>query len=50
MMVGMNAERCRIAAETIGIGMAALRRASIYATDREVFGKEIGQNQGIIHH
>lgn len=47
MMVGMNAERCLVAAENVGIGFAALRKASIYATERVVFGREIGQNQGI---
>jgi alkylation response protein AidB-like acyl-CoA dehydrogenase len=49
MMVGMNAERCLVSAECLGIGFAALRRAAQYATERHVFGREIGQNQGIQH-
>jgi alkylation response protein AidB-like acyl-CoA dehydrogenase len=48
-MVGLNAERCIAAAESLGVGYAALRRASQYATERRVFGREIGQNQGIQH-
>lgn len=46
---GMNAERILIAAEALGLGYAALRRASIYASERQVFGRPIGQNQGIQH-
>jgi acyl-CoA dehydrogenase len=46
---GMNPERILIAAEAIGIGRAALRRASRYARERVVFGRPIGQNQGIQH-
>ncbi|MGD9845709.1 MAG: acyl-CoA dehydrogenase family protein [Variibacter sp.] len=46
---GMNPERILIAAEAIGIGRAALRRASQYARERVVFGRPIGQNQGIQH-
>ncbi|EJT49235.1 hypothetical protein A1Q2_07791 [Trichosporon asahii var. asahii CBS 8904] len=46
---GMNAERCLIAAEALGIGFAALRRAAEYASEREVFGRKIGMNQGIAH-
>ena len=49
IMHGMNAERCLIAAEAIGIGFAALRRAALYASERKVFGRMIGQNQGIQH-
>ncbi|KAL8278146.1 hypothetical protein RQP46_009470 [Phenoliferia psychrophenolica] len=49
MMVGMNAERVLVAAEMVGIGFAALRKASKYATERIVFGREIGMNQGIQH-
>ncbi len=44
---GMNAERILIAAEALGIGRAALRRAVNYANERVVFGRPIGQNQGI---
>ncbi|KAL3462667.1 acyl-CoA dehydrogenase/oxidase [Aspergillus heterothallicus] len=46
---GMNAERILIAAEALGLGYAALRRAAIYAKDRHVFGRAIGQNQAIQH-
>jgi acyl-CoA dehydrogenase len=38
-----------IAAEAIGIGRAALARAARYARERVVFGRPIGQNQGIQH-
>ena len=44
---GLNAERVLIAAEAIGIGRASLRVAVAYAKDRVVFGRPIGQNQGI---
>jgi acyl-CoA dehydrogenase len=44
---GMNAERILIAAECIGDARFFLDRASTYARDREVFGRPIGQNQGI---
>lgn len=44
---GMNAERILIAAECIGDARFFLDRASDYAKDREVFGRPIGQNQGI---
>ncbi len=47
LLDGLNAERILIAAEAIGIGRAALRRAVNYANDREVFGRPIGKNQGI---
>ena len=46
---GLNPERILIAAEAIGLGRAALRRAAGYAIEREVFGRPIGQNQGIQH-
>jgi acyl-CoA dehydrogenase len=46
---GMNAERILIAAEAIGLGRAALRRAAKYAKERVVFGRPIGQNQAIAH-
>jgi acyl-CoA dehydrogenase len=47
LLDGLNAERILIAAEAIGIGRAALRRAVQYAKDRVVFGRPIGKNQGI---
>jgi len=46
---GLNPERILVAAEAIGIGRAALERASNYARERVVFGRPIGQNQGIQH-
>lgn len=49
IMHGMNAERILIAAEALGVGFAALRRAAIYAGERKVFGRPIGQNQAIQH-
>lgn len=44
-----NAERVNVSANAIGIGMAALDRASQYALEREVFDGPIGQYQGIQH-
>lgn len=46
---GMNAERCLLAGEALGLGYAALERAAQYANERVVFGRKIGQNQGIAH-
>jgi acyl-CoA dehydrogenase len=46
---GLNPERILIAAEAIGLGRAALARASQYAKDREVFDRPIGMNQSIQH-
>jgi len=46
---GMNAERCLLAGEALGLGYAALEKASRYAKDREVFGRPIGKNQAIAH-
>ncbi|HPO18057.1 MAG TPA: acyl-CoA dehydrogenase family protein, partial [Rubrivivax sp.] len=46
---GMNPERILIAAEAVGLGRAALQRAAGYAQERVVFGRPIGQNQGIQH-
>lgn len=46
---GLNPERILLAAESIGLGQAALRRACDYAKERVVFGRAIGQNQGIQH-
>ncbi|KAL8243850.1 hypothetical protein R6Q59_010108 [Mikania micrantha] len=47
IMHGMNAERILIAAEALGTGFAALRRAATHAKDRHVFGRPIGANQAI---
>jgi alkylation response protein AidB-like acyl-CoA dehydrogenase len=44
---GMNAERILIAAECIGDGRFFIDKASSYATERTVFGRPIGQNQGV---
>lgn len=44
---GLNAERVISANAALGIGRAALRRGVEYAKQREVFGRPIGQNQGI---
>jgi acyl-CoA dehydrogenase len=49
ILEGMNPERILIAAEAIGIGRVALARATQYAKDRVVFGRQIGKNQGIQH-
>jgi acyl-CoA dehydrogenase len=46
---GMNPERILIAAEAVGIGRAALRKAAEYAKERIVFDRPIGQNQAIQH-
>jgi acyl-CoA dehydrogenase len=43
----MNAERILIAAECIGDGRFFVERASRYASERTVFGRPIGANQGI---
>jgi acyl-CoA dehydrogenase len=44
---GLNPERMLVAAEALGLGRAALRRAVQYGKDRHVFGRPIGMNQGI---
>ncbi|MGE5273519.1 MAG: acyl-CoA dehydrogenase family protein [Verrucomicrobiota bacterium] len=44
---GMNAERVLIAAECIGDGRWFLDKAARYASERIVFGRPIGQNQGV---
>jgi len=46
---GMNPERILIAAECVGLGRAALRRATAYAKTRKVFDRPIGANQAIQH-
>lgn len=46
---GLNPERILIAAEAVGLGRAALRRAAAYAKERIVFDRPIGQNQAIQH-
>jgi acyl-CoA dehydrogenase len=47
LLDGLNAERILIASEALGIGRAALRRAVAYANERVVYGRPIGQNQGV---
>ena len=44
---GMNAERILIAAECIGDGRFFIERSTKYAKERVVFGRQIGQNQGV---
>jgi acyl-CoA dehydrogenase len=47
ILSGMNAERILIAAECIGDAKWFIAKASAYAKDRVVFGRPIGQNQGV---
>ncbi|MBT6272940.1 MAG: acyl-CoA/acyl-ACP dehydrogenase [Chromatiales bacterium] len=49
LLHGINPERILIAAGLIGLGRAAIARASNYAKERVVFGRPIGMNQGIQH-
>jgi acyl-CoA dehydrogenase len=49
LLHGLNPERVLFAAESVGLGRAALRKATQYAKDRVVFGRPIGKNQGIQH-
>src|SRR4029453_5066229 len=44
---GLNAERILISAECVGDGRWFIERATKYASDRVVFGRPIGQNQGV---
>ena len=44
---GMNAERILIASECIGDGRFFIDRSSAYARERNVFGRAIGENQGV---
>ncbi len=47
ILAGMNAERILIAAECIGDGRFFIDKAAAYASERHVFGRAIGENQGI---
>ena len=47
ILSGMNAERILIAAECIGDGRYFVDRAAAYASERQVFGRPIGENQGV---
>jgi len=49
LLEGLNPERVLIGAEAVGLGRAALKRAASYAKERVVFGRPIGQNQGVAH-
>jgi acyl-CoA dehydrogenase len=44
---GMNAERILIASECVGDGRWFVERAARYASERVVFGRPVGQNQGV---
>ena len=47
ILSGMNAERILIAAECVGDAKWFIERATAYASERKVFGRPIGQNQGV---
>jgi acyl-CoA dehydrogenase len=47
ILTGMNAERLLIASECIGDGRFLIERAVAYASERRVFGRAIGSNQGV---
>ena len=47
ILEGLNPERTLIAAECIGDGYWFIERATRYARERQVFGRPIGQNQGV---
>ena len=47
ILSGMNAERILIAAECVGDAKWFIQKASVYAGERVVFGRPIGQNQGV---
>jgi acyl-CoA dehydrogenase len=49
LLQGLNPERVLFAVEAVGLGRAALRKAAQYAKERVVFGRPIGQNQGVAH-
>jgi acyl-CoA dehydrogenase len=49
LLEGLNPERVLFGAEAVGLGRAALKRASAYAKERIVFDRPIGQNQGVAH-
>jgi acyl-CoA dehydrogenase len=49
LLDGLNPERVLFGAEAVGLGRAALARAAGYAKERVVFGRPIGQNQGVAH-
>jgi acyl-CoA dehydrogenase len=47
LLDGLNPERILVASEALGTGKAAIRKAVAYASDRVVFGRPIGRNQGV---
>ncbi|HNN55919.1 MAG TPA: acyl-CoA dehydrogenase family protein, partial [Novosphingobium sp.] len=47
ILSGMNAERILIAAECVGDAKWFIQKATVYAKDRSVFSRPIGQNQGV---
>ena len=47
ILSGMNAERILIAAECVGVAKWFIDKSTSYAKDRRVFGRAMGQNQGI---
>ena len=49
LLNGLNPERVMLGAEAVGLGRIAIQRAARYARERIVFGRPIGQNQGIQH-
>ncbi len=49
LLDSLNPERVLVGIEAVGIGQWALGRAADYARERVVFGRKIGQNQGIQH-
>jgi acyl-CoA dehydrogenase len=49
LLDGLNPERILVGAEAVGLGRAALRKATVYAKERVVFDRPIGQNQAIQH-
>jgi acyl-CoA dehydrogenase len=49
LLQGLNPERVLFAVEAVGLGRAAIARAAAYANERIVFGRPIGQNQGVQH-
>ncbi len=49
LLHGLNPERILFGIEAVGIGKAALQKAAQYANERVIFGRPIGQNQGVQH-
>lgn len=49
LLQGLNPERVLFAVEAVGLGRAAIAKAAQYAKERVVFGRPIGQNQGVQH-